>query len=148
MFAADGPTFIWHDYMAEVAAHNELPVYDFSRPGGVTEVTIDAMSGLLPGEHTTTTVVELVREDAQPTDSDTTHRELAIEAESGKIWQEGCGDFEALPPSASPDPRGVARHPSRTSGSSSSSTAGNPITRHGTRRIAHGSSFGAAGRRS
>jgi membrane peptidoglycan carboxypeptidase len=104
VFAADGPTFIWHDYMAEVAAHNELPVYDFSRPDGVIEVTIDAMSGLLPGEHTSTTVVELVREDVQPADSDTTHRELAIEAESGKIWQEGCGDFEALPPSASPDP--------------------------------------------
>ncbi len=45
-----------------------------------------------------------MREDVQPTDSDTTHRELAIEAESGKIWQEGCGDFEALPPSASPGP--------------------------------------------
>jgi membrane peptidoglycan carboxypeptidase len=104
VFAADGPTFIWHDYMAEVAAYNELPVYDFSQPDGVTEVTIDAMSGLLPGEHTSTTVVEVVRADVQPTDSDTTHRELAIEAESGKIWQEGCGDFEALPPSASPDP--------------------------------------------
>ena len=62
VFAADGPTFIWHDYMAEVAALNELPVYDFRRPDGVTEVTIDAMSGLLPGEHTTTTVVEVVRD--------------------------------------------------------------------------------------
>ena len=109
VFAADGPTFIWHDYMAEVAAHNELPVYDFRRPDGVTEVTIDAMSGLLPGEHTSTTVVELVaHRRAAHRSPDTTHRELAIEAESGKIWQEGCGDFEALPPSASPDPVGVA----------------------------------------
>ena len=97
VFAADGPTFIWHDYMAEVAALNELPVYDFHRPDGVTDVTIDAMSGLLPGEHTTTTVVEVVRTDFQPGSTDTTHRELAIEAESGKIWREGCGDFEALP---------------------------------------------------
>src|SRR4029453_16601947 len=100
----DGPTFIWHDYMAEVAALNELPVYDFRRPDGVTEVTIDAMSGMLPGSHTTTTVVEVVRTDKQPGSQDTTHRELAIEAESGKIWREGCGDFEAIPQSGSPDP--------------------------------------------
>ncbi len=32
VFAADGPTFIWHDYMAEVAELNELPVHDFTRP--------------------------------------------------------------------------------------------------------------------
>ena len=25
VFAADGPTFIWHDYMAEVTALNALP---------------------------------------------------------------------------------------------------------------------------
>ena len=66
VFAADGPTFIWHDYMAEVAALNELPVYDFRRPDGVIEVKIDAMSGMLPGEHTTTTVAEIVRTDVQP----------------------------------------------------------------------------------
>ncbi len=34
VFAADGPTFIWHDYMAEVAELNELPVRDFTRPDG------------------------------------------------------------------------------------------------------------------
>ncbi len=101
VFAADGPTFIWHDYMAEVAARNELPVFDFRRPDGVTEVTIDAMSGLLPGEFTETEVTEIVRSDVQPSGEDTTHVELAIEAESGKIWQEGCGDFR---PSGSPEP--------------------------------------------
>jgi membrane peptidoglycan carboxypeptidase len=104
VFAADGPTFIWHDYMAEVAALNELPVRDFARPEGVTEVSVDAISGMLPGEHTTTTVTEIFRIDRAPTEQDTTHRELAIEAETGKIWQEGCGDFETASPSASPDP--------------------------------------------
>ncbi len=34
VFAADGPTFIWHDYMAEVAALNELPVHDFTPARG------------------------------------------------------------------------------------------------------------------
>ncbi len=104
VFAADGPTFIWHDYMAEVAAINALPVYDFRRPDGIAEIEIDAMSGMLPGEFSDTTVTELVRSDVQPNDTDTTHRELAIEAESGRIWQEGCGDFETAEPSASPDP--------------------------------------------
>ena len=104
VFAADGPTFIWHDYMAEVAALNELPVHDFTRPDGISEVTIDAISGMLPGEHTVTTVTELTRSDRQPTQPDTTHRELRIEAETGKIWQEGCGDFEPAQPSAIPDP--------------------------------------------
>ncbi|HEV2952409.1 MAG TPA: transglycosylase domain-containing protein, partial [Actinomycetota bacterium] len=104
VFAADGPTFIWHDYMAELAAHNELPVYDFRRPDGVAEIEIDAMSGLLPGEFTETTVTEIVRTDVQPNETDTTHRELAIEAESGRIWQEGCGDFRTAAPSPSPDP--------------------------------------------
>ena len=104
VFAADGPTFIWHDYMAEVAALNELPVRDFARPEGVTEVEVDAISGLLPGEHTTSTVTEVFRSDRAPSEQDPLHRELRIEAETGKIWQEGCGDFETVEPSATPDP--------------------------------------------
>jgi membrane peptidoglycan carboxypeptidase len=104
VFAADGPTFIWHDYMAEVAALNELPVRDFVRPEGVTEVEVDAISGLLPGEHTRTTVTEVFRSDNAPTTPDSVHREIRIEAETGRIWQEGCGDFETVPPSATPGP--------------------------------------------
>jgi membrane peptidoglycan carboxypeptidase len=104
VFAADGPTFIWHDYMAEVAALNELPVHDFARPDGVSDATVDAISGLLPGEHTTTTVGEIFRTDRTPTEADSLHRELRIEAETGRIWQEGCGDFEAAEPSGAPDP--------------------------------------------
>jgi len=103
VFAADAPTFIWHDYMAEVAALNELPVHDFTRPDGVADVTVDAMSGMLPGEFTTTTITEVVRSDRQPGEQDITHRELRIEAETGRIWQEGCGDFETIAPSATPE---------------------------------------------
>ena len=76
-----------------------------SQPDGVTEVTIDAMSGLLPGEHTTTTVVELVR-DRLPADGSPTPPIASWRSRPspGKIWREGCGDFEALPPAGSPDP--------------------------------------------
>ena len=52
VFAADGPTFIWHDYMAEVTALNALPIRDFVRPDGLEERTIDRITGQAPGEHT------------------------------------------------------------------------------------------------
>ena len=104
VFAADAPTFIWHDYMAEVAELNELPVHDFTRPDGVSDVTIDVISGMLPGPFTGATVSEIVRSDRQLSEQDTVHRELRLEAETGRIWQEGCGDFRTLEPSATPDP--------------------------------------------
>ena len=149
VFAADGPTFIWHDYMAEVAALNELPVYDFRAPRSVTEVEVDAMSGMLPGEFTETTVTELVRVDRAPTQQDTTHRELAIEAETGKIWQEGCGDFEPAEPSDEPDRRAEPLPPEAElrvyldlAGWESN------VTRRGTSRTAPGSSAGPSARTS
>ncbi|MGZ8481475.1 MAG: transglycosylase domain-containing protein, partial [Candidatus Limnocylindria bacterium] len=104
VFAADAPTYIWHDYMAEVAALNELPVHDFTRPEGVADVTVDAISGTLAGEHTLTTITEVVRADRLPNQQDPVHRELRLEAETGRIWEEGCGDFQTVAPSVTPDP--------------------------------------------
>jgi membrane peptidoglycan carboxypeptidase len=102
VFAADGPTFIWHDYMAEVTAKNKLPYQDFTRPDGIVEVKVDAMSGLLPGDNTTQTVTEVFNANDVPTQRDTTHRKLAIEAATGKIWQPGCGDYVVASGSAAP----------------------------------------------
>ncbi len=108
VFAADGPTYIWHDYMAEVAAKNALPLRDFVRPDGIVDVTVDAISGALPGELTGATVSEVFDATNQPSARDALHRTLRIEAETGKIWQAGCGDYVlASPseqPSGSPDP--------------------------------------------
>ena len=95
VFAADGPTFIWHDYMAEVTAAADLPLRDFPRPDGIVEAQVDAMSGLLPGDLTRTTVTEIFATSNQPQQEDTLHERLRIEEESGKIWQEGCGDQRA-----------------------------------------------------
>ena len=110
VFAADGPTFIWHDYMAEVAALNELPVHDFERPEGVVEATVDSISGMLMGE-LGSPITEVFRSDRQPTERDTTHRKLRIEEQTGKIWQEGCGDFATAAPSGEPDPSAVPGPP-------------------------------------
>ena len=103
VFAADGPTFIWHDYMAEVAAANELPLREFPRPAGIVEAEVDALTGMLPGEFTTETVTEEFAAAHPPTQRDSLHRELVVEEATGKIWQPGCGDPAATAdPSASP----------------------------------------------
>lgn len=108
VFAADGPTFIWHDYMAEVAALNELPIHDFTRPGGIVELTVDAISGLLPGEHTEGTVAEIFDESNRPQREDSVHVLLRIETETGNAWQEGCGDVATNAPRGTPGPDGEA----------------------------------------
>ncbi|MEX0710181.1 MAG: transglycosylase domain-containing protein [Chloroflexota bacterium] len=109
VFAADGPTFIWHDYMAEVTAANAAPLRDFPKPAGIVEVTVDGVTGMLPGDFTTSTVTEVFASSHQPGQRDTLYRELIIEAQTGKIWQPGCGDpaTATLPPDASPLPSGA-----------------------------------------
>ncbi|HEX6655821.1 MAG TPA: hypothetical protein VF153_06380, partial [Candidatus Limnocylindria bacterium] len=92
VFAADGPTFIWHDYMAEVTAAADLPLRDFPRPDGIVEKEVDAVTGMLPGPYTSQTVTEVFAEGNVPTQQDDLHQRLRIETETGKIWQPGCGD--------------------------------------------------------
>jgi hypothetical protein len=80
-------------------------------PEGISEITVDAISGLLPGEHTLTEVTELVRTDRQPSREDTTHREVRIETETGRIWQEGCGDYDTVSPAPTADDDDEAPRP-------------------------------------
>jgi len=70
--------------------------------------TIDAMTGQAPGEFTTTTMGEIFMAAGPSLAADDAHRELAIEAATGKIWQAGCGDYvPATPgPTAAPAPSG------------------------------------------
>jgi len=109
VFAADGPTFIWHDYMAEVTAAHAFPLWDFPKPSGIVEVEVDAVTGLLPGEFTQSTLVEVFAPAHVPSQRDGLFRKLLIEAQTGKIWQPGCGDQAiATPdPSAGPEPSGA-----------------------------------------
>ena len=104
VFAGDGPTYIWHDYMAEVTA--AFPLRDFPRPDGIVEAKIDPMSGQLAGELSASTVTEVFAVGHLPAQQDTLHVKLAIEAVTGKIWQPGCGDvILATPiPGLTPDP--------------------------------------------
>ena len=111
VFAADGPTFIWHDYMAEVIGNLGIKIRDFPRPAGIVEAQVDTISGMRPGEHTISTFTEVFAESNQPSQEDNVHRELRIEVETGKIWQEGCGDFATVVPSGSPDPSAAPAPP-------------------------------------
>ena len=106
VFAADGPTYIWHEFMQEVTTAHALPVRDFPRPPGIVEAKVDAISGMLPGEFTTQTVTEVFAAGHAPTQTDTLHRKLIVEALTGKIWQPGCGDptLATPAPAATPGP--------------------------------------------
>jgi membrane peptidoglycan carboxypeptidase len=97
VFAADGPTFIWHDYMAEVTEAAKLPIRDFPRPDGIVERQVDAVTGMLPGPFTSQTVTEIFAASNVPTQIDDLHERLRIEDATGKIWQEGCGDSNSSP---------------------------------------------------
>jgi hypothetical protein len=97
--------------MAEVVANLGIKIRDFPRPAGIVEVQVDTISGMRGGEHTISTFTELFAESNQPSEEDTVHRELRIEAETGKIWQEGCGDFATVAPSGSPDPSAAPAPP-------------------------------------
>src|ERR1700693_1509513 len=90
--------------MAEVAARNKLPVRDFPRPDGIVEKQVDAISGLLPGPHTTHTITEVFKADNVPTQQDGVHTTAAIEKASGKRGEAGCGDILGASPGASPSP--------------------------------------------
>ena len=56
LFSADGPLYLWHDFM-EIAlnrkwdwnGHKPVPQTDFAQPAGVTMQTVCKFSGMLPG---------------------------------------------------------------------------------------------------
>jgi hypothetical protein len=76
---------------------------EFQRPADIVSIEVDALTGMLPGEFTTETVKEDFAAAHQPTQRDSLHKKLVIEAATGKIWQPGCGDpLESTAPGASP----------------------------------------------
>ena len=94
VFAADGPTFIWHDYMAEVTARCRPAAARLPAAGRHRRRRRSMPSaGMLPGPFTRQHGDRDVRRrQTSPSRQDTLHQRCWIEAETGKIWQEGCGD--------------------------------------------------------
>jgi membrane peptidoglycan carboxypeptidase len=79
---------LWSRILTEVS--QDLPIAKFVRPEGLVDVEVDAFSGLLPGPGTVETVEEMFIEGTEPTRRDNLHRQVDIDAATGRLWQEGC----------------------------------------------------------
>ncbi len=62
---------IWRQFMVE--ALKDAPVEQFERPPGITEVTVDSVSGKLPTQYTPETKTEIFADYALPKDYDDVH---------------------------------------------------------------------------
>ncbi len=67
------------------------PVAQFeAKPKGVTQVAVDANSGMLPGPFTHKTFKEYFIAGTAPKQADDTKNGVAIDKATGKLWQDGC----------------------------------------------------------
>lgn len=78
-----GAAPIWHDVMLYYL--HDKPVETWERPRGLVDVQVDALSGMLPTDHTERTVTELFLEGTQPTQPDNIHQVFRINRENGKL---------------------------------------------------------------
>jgi hypothetical protein len=92
--ALESAASLWQSFLT--AATKGTPIATFSRPPGVTQVTVDAFSGMLPGPFTTKTVKEWFIEDTVPREVDTTKVGIEIDEATGALWQEGCAGPQTL----------------------------------------------------
>ena len=71
---------IWNDFMTK--ALTGKPVEDFTRPEGMSDITVDAVSGLLPTQFTTATRVDVFAAFNQPKKFDNVH--VPVQTNSGQ----------------------------------------------------------------
>ncbi|HOT91609.1 MAG TPA: transglycosylase domain-containing protein [Anaerolineae bacterium] len=79
---ARGAAYIWHALM-EYALKDE-PIVPFTRPEGLVEVTVCAVSGLKPNGHCPTRT-ELMIPGTEPTETDNIHQVFLVNRETGKL---------------------------------------------------------------
>ncbi|MBN1994543.1 MAG: transglycosylase domain-containing protein [Anaerolineae bacterium] len=78
-----GAAPIWHDVM--LYYHQDKPIEYWQRPRGLVDVQVDAVSGLLPGDHTERTVTEIFLEGTEPKQKDNVHQVFRVNRENGKL---------------------------------------------------------------
>ena len=100
-----GAAPIWHDFM--LAALESVPVMPFVEPPGLEWAVVDATSGLLPTEHSPSTVRDVFLPGTVPTEHDNIHQMFHICRTSGKLATVYCPldevmqqVFEIFPPDA------------------------------------------------
>ena len=85
--ASSGP--LWSEIMSDVT--KGTPIAKFKRPKGLTEVKVDAFSGLLPGPGTQRTVTELYIDGTEKQlRRDDMHSGVEIDGATGLLWDNGC----------------------------------------------------------
>ncbi|MCD6285832.1 MAG: transglycosylase domain-containing protein [Anaerolineae bacterium] len=77
-----GASYIWHAVMEY--AHLDEPIYSFTNPGGLVDVTVCAVSGMLPSDSCATTT-ELMIPGTEPTEKDTLSQVYLINKETGNL---------------------------------------------------------------
>ncbi len=78
-----GAAPIWHDVMLYYLQNQ--PIETWQRPPGLVDVQVDALSGMLPGDHTERRVTELFLEGAEPKERDNVHQVFRVNRENGKL---------------------------------------------------------------
>jgi membrane peptidoglycan carboxypeptidase len=78
-----GAAPIWREVMAYYL--RDKPAEWYLRPPGLIDVRVDAVSGLLPTEHSQATVTELFLEGSEPKIEDNVHQVFRINRETGKL---------------------------------------------------------------
>jgi 1A family penicillin-binding protein len=89
-----GAAPIWHEVMAYY--HQGLPEETWTRPPGLVDVAIDALSGLLPTDHSAGPVYEMFLAGTEPTRRDDVHQVFAVNRENGKLAVAGCTPPELI----------------------------------------------------
>jgi len=83
-----GAAPIWHDFMEE--AHKGIPAQSFERPGGILELEICPLSGLLPGPSCPHRRREYFIAGTEPTTECTLHRTVRVDTTTGLLASEHC----------------------------------------------------------
>ena len=83
---------LWHAFMQDVTSGT--PVTDFTQPGGLNWVNVDAYSGMLPGSYTSKTVREVFINGTEPTQVDNTKVPRDVDTVSNTLWTYDCPGIE------------------------------------------------------
>jgi hypothetical protein len=80
---------LWQAFLQDALRGEPVAKFE-GKPKGITQIAVDANSGMLPGPFTHRTVKEYFINGAAPTQKDDTKAGVAIDEATGKLWQDGC----------------------------------------------------------
>jgi penicillin-binding protein 1A len=79
---------MWHGFMQDATAN--IPITDFSQPGGLTWANVDAYSGMAPGPYSGRTVKEVFINGTVPSQPDNTKVPMDVDTVTNTIWTYDC----------------------------------------------------------